>query len=352
MGKQKNIEIKNLFFKDLDGQFKSGITDVAKTLKLSKKKLTEKGHSKMVEVRSFYEDQMATFYLEHNKFDLANFLKAHIQNQNSIVEWNLPSFTAFLIYVNACVNIYNKAIRAVEERRVNPTLRITLALYGLVVRRGQQIADSLLAGHIDSSMIIWRSMYENSVALLVLALQDNTELSKRFFDHSLRHSVRKISSYTSNHQALGFKPLPKRQYSMMERRKKKLTKKYGKSFLKEDYAWAQPLAKGKITFRTLEEIAQLSRFRPYYTLCSEQIHSNFNGLERYFEDGKLILPRLMRQEYEPERFIDPMQFSVAILHEVNDYIIRQFSPESEQSANILLLKKTFEKLLASFEKNE
>lgn len=57
MGKQKNIEIKNLFFKDLDGQFKSGITDVAKTLKLSKKKLTEKGHSKMAEVRSFYEDQ-------------------------------------------------------------------------------------------------------------------------------------------------------------------------------------------------------------------------------------------------------------------------------------------------------
>lgn len=348
MGKQKRIEIKNLFFDDFDGGFKRTLKHVEKNLKVSKKDIAEKVTPKLGELRSLYEDKLSTFYLDHNKFDLNDFLRIHRENQQTIVKENEPTFTAFLIYVNVCVNIYNKAIKAVEGRRVNPTLRITLSLYGLVVRRAMQIADSLIAGFIDAAMIIWRSMYENAVTLLVLALQDSPELSKRFVDHSLRQSRRKISSYIDNHQALGFKSLPKSMHGVVERRKNKLIAKYGKSFLENDYGWAEPLAKGHVTFRTLEDLTQLSRFRSYYILCSEQIHTGFNGLGKYFEGKKLILPRIMRQDVELKSFVDPMQFTVAILHEVNDYIIWHFSSETEQSANILLLKKAFEKLLETF----
>jgi hypothetical protein len=185
---------------------------------------------------------------------------------------------------------------------------------------------------------------------LFLALQDNTELSRRYFDHSMRHFSRKFNSYLENHQALGFKGIDDKQQSAIERRKRKLNAKYGASFLKDDYSWADIVVTGRVTFRSLEDLSGIKRFRPYYNLCSEQTHASFNGLGRYFEDGKLILPRMMQQELELKSFIDPMQFTIAVLHEVNDYIIWQFSPESEQNANLLLLKKTFEKLQSSFDK--
>lgn len=108
------------------------------------------------------------------------------------------------------------------------------------------------------------------------------------------------------------------------------------------------MVKGRATFRSIEDLSGIKRFRPYYNLCSEQTHASFNGLGNYFEAGKLILPRMMQQETELKSFIDPMQFTIAVLHEVNDYILWQFSPEQERSANLLLLKKAFEKLQSSF----
>jgi hypothetical protein len=350
MPKQKSIEIKNLFYNDLKGMFNQTLNEVAKGKSISRKQFDKVIiGAKSNELRELFEDKVATNYLDNNKFDLSNFIYGHLKNQKVIVDSNASSFTAYLIYVNASVNVYNRITKAIEGKRVNPTLRVNFSLYGLVVRRVMEITDVLICGYIDASMILWRSMYENAVTLLFLALQDNTELSGRYFDHSMRHFDRKMKSYLENHKDLGFKAIDKKQQSAIERRKKKLTAKYGDSFLKGDYSWAETVVKGRATFRSIEELSGIKRFRPYYNLCSEQTHASFNGLSNYFEGGKLILPRLMQQEIDLKSFVDPMQFTIAVLHEVNDYIIWQFSPKSEQSANLLLLKKTFEKLQSSFD---
>jgi hypothetical protein len=348
MPKQKSIEIKNLFYDDLNGMFNQTLGIVAKEEKVSRKQFNKVIGPKVNELRAVFEDRIATTYLNNNKFDLANFIQGHLTNQKSIVENNTSSFAAFLIYVNASVNVYDKITRAIERKRLNPTLRVTFSLYGLVVRRVIEIGDVLIGGYTDASMILWRSMYENAVTLLFLALQDSTELSRRYFDHSMRHFDRKVKSYLENHQVLGFKAIEKKQLLAIERRRRGLTAKYGAAFLKDDYSWAETVVKGRATFRSLEDLSGIKRFRPYYNLCSEQTHASFNGLGKYFDNGKLILPRMMQQDLELRSFIDPMQFTIAVLHEVNDYIIWQFSPESERSANLLLLNKTFERLQSSF----
>lgn len=42
-------------------------------------------------------------------------------------------------------------------------------------------------------------------------------------------------------------------------------------------------------------------------------------------------------------FVDPMQFTVGILEEVNDFILYEFSVEEEYNVNTILMTKIFEK---------
>ncbi len=66
-------------------------------------------------------------------------------------------------------------------------------------------------------------------------------------------------------------------------------------------------------------------------------------------DGNvLILPKLITQEVDTKSFIDPMQFTIAILHEVNDYVLYEFSTQDEFKVNSIFIKKIFEKLQNSY----
>lgn len=68
------------------------------------------------------------------------------------------------------------------------------------------------------------------------------------------------------------------------------------------------------------------------------------------DGNKIILPRLIKQDLELEAFIDPMQFTISILHEINDYILYEFSTQNEYEVNVSLMRKIFEKQQNSFDK--
>jgi hypothetical protein len=68
------------------------------------------------------------------------------------------------------------------------------------------------------------------------------------------------------------------------------------------------------------------------------------------EGNKIYLPRLLRQDFEFDKFIDPMQFTISILHEINDYILYEFSIKDEYNVNVLLMRKVFEKQQKTFDK--
>ena len=110
--------------------------------------------------------------------------------------------------------------------------------------------------------------------------------------------------------------------------------------------------KQKASFRLLEERVEMNRFRPYYLMCCEHIHPSFNSFKDFMEGNKIILPRILRQDVELDKFIDPMQFTLSILHEINDYILYEFSIEEECNVNILLMRKVFEKQQKTFNKRK
>ena len=226
-----------------------------------------------------------------------------------------------------------------------------IALYGLIIRRADEIVTMLLSGYIDGAMIIWRSLYENAIILLVLAFENDTDLADRYFQHSVKNSKRKVMSFNKNYKKLKFPPLPKSTESNLQKEVDKMNNRYGKDFLNNEYGWADKLFKGKqkANFMLLEERVKMNRFRPYYILCCEQVHSNFNSFKNFMEENKIILPRLLQQDLKFEKFIDPMQFTINILHEINDYILYEFSIEEEYNVNVLLMRKIFEKQQKTFE---
>lgn len=345
----------NLFFQDFEKTFSTIVVESLKKIDPEKlRKNIEKLPELLEDVLSNYEDTLSTVYIENHKFKIEEFVRVSQKSQVKIIEENKESFVSFLLYINTCVLIYEKitdGLDKIDEELTN-TLKLAISLYGLCVRRGQQIAELLMSGFIDAAMIIWRSLYENSIILLTLVINDNEELSKRFIEHSYRNSNRKVRGYQKNHEKLKFPPLPSETFTNLEEQRKRLIEEYGNDFVNNDFGWADILfEKGKANFQLLEESIELSKYRPYYALCSEQIHSSINSFERFRENGKIVLPRLMKQEDDLQGLIDPMQFTLAMLDEINDYIIWEFSVEQELNANMIFIRKLFDKLINSFEKD-
>lgn len=354
MGRFKNIEIEGLLIMDFEKVLVDSVNRVIETSDLGEEEILKKLTPKFDELLSMYEESTSSLYVEHHKFNLQGFLKTHFNNQQKIAKTHQESFVGFILYLNGCFNIYEKIIEKLKRKKVDNTLKIAVALYGLVIRRADQILNQLLNGYIDGSMIIWRSLYENATILLLLAIENDNDLSVRYLHHSTRNSKRKILSYQKHYKELSFDSLNKSTEKKLQIEIDKLNIRYGKDFLDNEYGWADHLFNGKqkANFMLIEERAKMSRFRPYYIWCCEQVHSNFNGFRMFMDKDKIVLPFLISQEIELDAFIDPMQFTVSVLQEINEFILYEFSVEKEYNVNVLLMKKVFEKQQNTFVKSK
>jgi hypothetical protein len=355
LGRFKKIEIEGLLFEDFGKIFVDTFNEFVKTTNLPEKEVLKKiGLKKFEELLISYEDGISTVYLENHKFNLEEFLKAHFRNQKKIAKTNENSFEAFILYVNGCYVVYEKILQKLKRKKIDSTLKMTVALYGLIIRRADMIVNQLLNGYIDGAMIIWRSLYENAIILLLLAYENNNELADKYFKHSVRNSRKKVLSYNANYKALKFKPLPASTDNNLKSEVKNAETKYGKDFLDNEYGWADSLFSGKqkANFRQLEERVEMTRFRPYYLLCCEHLHPSFNGLQNYMDGNKINLQKILMPSIDLESFVDPMQFTVSILQEINEYILYEFSIEEEYNVNVLLMRKVFEKQQNTFNKTK
>lgn len=283
MGRYKQLRIRGLLIHDFDKIFIDGFNNAIKSSGHNEEEVLKKVGPKFNKILSDYEEFMSTFYLEKHKFSLDAFLKAHSGNQRKIAKFHGNSFEAFVLYINVCFGIYEKIIERLRRKRVDSTLKMTVALYGLIIRRADEIISLLLNGYIDGAMIIWRSLYENAIILLVLATENDNELTDRYVQHSVKSAGRKIRSYNQQRREFKFPALPRSTELKLQKAVDNMNNKYGKEFLENDYGWANKLFKGKPNFYRLEERVEMGRFRPYYILCSEQIHSNLNSFSRFMD---------------------------------------------------------------------
>jgi len=349
--KKKEDGIKGLFFKDYKESLEQIIRNSFKDLKLDEAKIMENMPKILEKMVDTYEDTTTSFYLEKHKFDIENYIEVSNRNRANIIQKNRESFISFYLYINLCVTVYEDIIQFLRNNQVPEPVKISLILYGNIIRRSQEVSTLLSNGFIDGAMIIWRSLYENIVTLLFLAENDSDDLTNAFVDHSHMNARKRFRNYKLNYEELNFSPPPKETEEFLSKETERLKQKYGTNFLKNSFGWADQILGKRVNFRDLEDYLKLNKFRPFYTLCSEQIHSSFSSIDRYREQNKIMIERFLNQEYASYSFVDIMQFTGGVLHEVNDYILWEFSIDEELSANITFESKIFEKLLLSLKKD-
>lgn len=348
------LGIKNIFFEDVEKLFDSTIQSISEKLNINPEVIWKKLEDKQSEIIDGFDKIIIDTYSENHKFSLEDFMSKHQKNQDTIVSTNSKSFKQFIIFINCCHIIYQKSYDSIETKEVSENLKLCVSIYGLVVRKSEQIVSLLIDGYIDSAMIIWRSLYENGIAIITLLSENSDELAEKFINHSVKNSKNKIESYKKNRLELQFPTVPEKIEKKLEDEERRVEDLYGKKFIKNEFGWADDLFEGnqRATLRSLEQRLDLNRYRPYYLMCSEHIHVGFNALNGYFENGKVILPRILKQETELKSFIDPMQFTVALMYNISDYFLYDVSAKHEYNINIKFLKKISNDFINTIKKSE
>ncbi len=153
-------------------------------------------------------------------------------------------------------------------------------LRSLLVRlhaRACQITTEIVTlienGFADGAMARWRTLYEVGVVATVIA-DAGEALAWLYLEHDVVESRFAMDEYDRCHEALGFRPLPKRVRRRVERAFAVAVKTHGADFGKP-YGWAAAhLKKKRVTFRDLEDAAQRSAMRSYYKMASYNVHAD------------------------------------------------------------------------------
>jgi len=353
VGRYSNIKVKGLLFQDFKRRFEDIVNSAITESGKCKSEVGEIFESKLDPIFTKYEDMTVDFHLKYHNFDLKEYLSQFQGRNNHTVIKYFEIFESFLLYVQSCNHIYNTIIESLRENKVDSTLQMTVALYGLVIRRLESLVSLLISGYPDGAKIIWRSLYEHAVILLVLALENDNELADKYFYHSVRGSKKKLESYAKHHLKLNFPPVDPNYEKLVNAEVETMIKKFGNKFLENDYGWADNLFPGnsKATFYLLEQRADMQMYRPFYLLCSESIHPNFNGFQNFMEGNLIYLDEILENSInDHDLLVDPMQYSIGVLDDINDYILYEFSDKDELNANLKFLCKLFDNLQLSFRK--
>lgn len=144
--------------------------------------------------------------------------------------------------------------------------------------------------------------------------ESGEELAQRYVAHMAVESKLALKEYDRCHQALGFKPVSKRERQGVEREFATAIKGYGADF-GEPNGWAcGHLKKKRVTFRDLEDAAQRSSMRPYYKMASYGVHADSKGI--FFRLGILGDQSLILAGASDAGFVDSGQNTAITLVQI------------------------------------
>lgn len=302
-----------------------------------------------------YEQQILNDSLKAGYDRYPDFYKACINNQDTISKRVEDSFRYFFSYLNAMSSIYARLNEAIGEGKLPRNYQFIFPLYGMLLRLADQVGILLLNGYPDGAIRIWRSLYEFSqVTLLFIQEVENEPLQKKFMEHFHRSQRKKTESFQKHHEALNHPALDVSFIEHLTERVNQFNALYGKDFLDDEYGWCSDLfqTNKRVTLRDIEERVGLTRFRPFYIYACGYTHPGFSAMLDFFEqdEQKLKLREFDRQTTNPKAFIDPMQLTIAMLHEVNILFLQLYSFPGQEDLNITLLRNIFESLINTFHK--
>jgi hypothetical protein len=350
MQEVKEIKIENLVFEGNEELLHTTFENVREGLGLTKEEFiellqSEKGH-KIYEV---YDEMIANFLTA--KFSKSRFreqLAISRRNEQAIIKENQPLLQSYFAYVHAVHIVYNHLIDATfkgrKRYRIDIRDMVNISLYGNLCRKADEIGLLLRNGFPDAALVLWRTFYEYGVVACFMMKHDSQTLALQFADAGNRDVFKKAASFDQRAPDLKFRPLNKKVRNEINNEFTSLQSKYPKEFFTNDYGWAFGFIQGKLNFRNLEEVADFSRYRPFYIWASEKSHPNFHGITDYRNNRKQVIPqKIVGQEIEKQAMIDPAQLTLSVFDQVNQHFITKYSVEHEIETNFKIFRRLYER---------
>ena len=159
--------------------------------------------------------------------------------------------------------------------RNDATFEALTRLHSQAMVVASEVRALLLAGYAQGALARSRSMHELAV-IATFIVEHGQETSERFIAHKDFEEYRLLKTYHDYAVQSGLPGLDEAALAAAKTRRDQLRQTYDKRVL-EDYGWAGgaicPTSKKQaITFRHLEQAADLEDGRPYYRLASGAIH--------------------------------------------------------------------------------
>lgn len=194
----------------------------------------------------------------------------------------------------SCAEMGEESHQRLSKSRAkkNRTLRGTLIrIHARSCQVLREILVLLESGYADGAMARWRTLCELGVVATIL-VDGGEDLAQRYLDHDAFEAKRALDEYDQCHEALGYRPVTKRERLQTERGHVSLLEKYGKSIDQPNGWAADHLGLKRVTFRDLEDAAQKSFMRSYHKMASYNVHADIRGLVHQlgsFDDVPTIL---------------------------------------------------------------
>lgn len=195
--------------------------------------------------------------------------------------------------------------------------------------RAISIAGEILrlieAGYADGALARWRSIHE--IACTAQFIQQNgQETAQRFLDYQVVDDYHEMKALQKHHKELNMKSLDEDEMENLEESHNEVLEKYGNDF-NRPHGWAHPDLDGYVSFKSIEEQAGLSHFRPIYKWASDQVHSDTKGAT-YSLSTTLTDEAGVSSGPSNIGFTDPAQYTAMALVEVTDALLQlDFRPE-------------------------
>jgi hypothetical protein len=160
-----------------------------------------------------------------------------------------------------------------------------IQIHARAIQIANEILTLLRTGYADGANARWRSLYELVVIASFLREQNNS-VAERYLAHDIMKQFKEAKDYQQACRKLGYSPLKRSELNTLQKQHDALIAKYGSEFeYQTGYDWVLAATIGKtngrkVSFRDLEDQVKFSKWRPFYNLSSNAIHSGPRGFFR------------------------------------------------------------------------
>ena len=207
----------------------------------------------------------------------------------------LDSYYAIAVCLEELGSDFNDLHRASAAESNDLVFEALTGLHARACRTALEVHHLLSGGFPMGALARCRTLHELAVTAGVIQKYgrqpNHHELAERYLLHDYVDNWKDAFEYQKHCEDIGYSPFTDEEMAEFKASRDAVVGRFGTPF-KEQYGWAVNLVdNGRMDFRRLEDLADLSHLRGYYKWASHEIHADAKGwrLNRGERGGKFYI---------------------------------------------------------------